>query len=217
MTHRLLKDVEEDVIIEFTFPSLREGTYRMTIEASSANAPEGEKLLLSRERNLSIKSQDFPHVTTLDQLIESLAYIGYRRELEDLRSATTLEEKKKKFDAFWGNLVNNREAASNLIKQYYGRIEEANLYFTGHKEGWKTDRGMVYIILGSPMFVEYTFDAQTWHYSYSDRDALNSFHFRKVRPFGGQADFEHYILTRRPYYERAWTRAIERWRNGTML
>ena len=217
VTRRLLTDVNEDVTIEFTFPSLVRGTYRLTIEARSLNATPGEEAILSRKRNLSIKSEDFPHVTTLDQVIESLSYIAYERELKEIRSGESVDERRRRFDAFWGSLVNNREAARNLIKQYYGRVEEANLFFTGHKEGWKSDRGMVYIILGSPMFVEYSFDSQIWHYSYSDRDALNSFHFQKVRPFGGEADFEHYILTRRPFYERAWTRAVERWRTGTML
>lgn len=217
VTRRLLTDVEEDVTIEFTFPALVRGTYRLTIEAKSETMATEEAEILSRRRNLSIKSEDFPHVTTLDQLIDALSYIAYDRELEEIRSADTVEERRKRFDTFWGKLVTNREAARNLIKQYYGRVEEANLFFTGHKEGWKTDRGMVYMILGSPMFIEHSFDAQIWHYSYSDRDALNAFHFRKVRPFGGEADFEHYILTRRPFYERAWTRAVERWRTGTML
>ena len=216
-TTRLLSDVEEDVTIEFTFPALDHGTYRIDIQAKSLSTPVEAPLLLSVRRNLSIKGEDFPHVTTLDQLIVALRYIAYDSEIEEIRSAPTVEEKRKRFDAFWGGLVNNRETARNLIKQYYGRVEEANLFFTGHKEGWKTDRGMVYIMLGSPMFVEYSYDAQIWHYSYSDRDVLNSFHFRKVRPFGETADFEHYILTRRPFYERGWTRAIERWRNGTML
>lgn len=217
VTRRVLTDVREDVTIEFTFPTLVHGTYRMTIEARAQDAPPGEGEILKRQRNLSIKSEDFPHVTTLNQFIDALAYIAYDRELEEIRAGETVEERRKRFDAFWGKLVNNREAARNLIKQYYGRVEEANLFFTGHKEGWKTDRGMVYIILGSPMFIEYAYDSQVWHYSYSDRDALNSFEFRRVRPYGGQSDFENYILLRRPYYERAWTRAIERWRSGNML
>jgi outer membrane protein assembly factor BamE (lipoprotein component of BamABCDE complex) len=73
---------------------------------------------------------------------------------------------------------------------------------------------MVYIILGPPMYVEYSFDRQIWHYSYSEQDFVNAFSFQRVRPFGAEADFDHYILTRRPFYERMWTRAIERWRNG---
>ncbi|MGA7306897.1 MAG: GWxTD domain-containing protein [Rhodothermales bacterium] len=217
VTRRVLGDVQEDVTIEFTFPSLTHGTYRMTIEARSEDAPPEEAEILKRQRNLSIKSEDFPHVSTLNQLIDALSYIAYERELKEIRAGATVEERRARFDAFWGKLVNNREAARNLIKQYYGRVEEANLFFTGQKEGWKTDRGMVYIILGAPVFVEYSYDMQIWHYSYSDRDALNSFDFRRVRPFGNTADFENYILLRRPFYERAWTRAIERWRSGSML
>ena len=35
----------------------------------------------------------------------------------------------------------------NLIKTYYSKVEKANEMFTSHLEGWKTDRGMISIIL----------------------------------------------------------------------
>jgi GWxTD domain-containing protein len=216
-TRRVLREVDQDVTIEFDFPALDRGMYRVYIQATIVDPPptEGEDgVLLRRQRNLSIKGEDFPHLTRLNEVVEALRYIAHDRELEEIQMAPTVEEKRKEFDGFWGNLVSNRQQAASLIKQYYGRIEEANLFFTGHKEGWKTDRGMIYVILGPPMYIEYSFDAQIWHYSYSEQDFVNSFRFQRVRPFGAEADFDHYILTRRPYYERMWTRMIERWREG---
>lgn len=216
-TRRVLDEVDQDVTIEFDFPALDKGMYRIYVEAKLVGASAGgeaDEVLLQRRRNLSVKSEDFPHIVQIQELVEALAYIATDKELEEISSAMTIAEMKKEFDGFWGNLVSSRQQAASLIKQYYGRVEEANLFFTGHKAGWKTDRGMVYIILGPPMYVEHAFDAQIWHYSYSERDFVNAFHFRRVRPFGAEADFDHYILTRRPYYERMWTRAIERWRKG---
>jgi len=217
-TRRTLRDVDEDLVIEFEFPALDRGSYRVYIEARLAGQSDDDgaapEVLLQRRRNLSVKGEDFPQMTQLDGLIEALAYIARDKELEEIHSATTVEQRRNEFDGFWGNLVSSRQQAGGLVKQYYGRIEEANLFFTEHKEGWKTDRGMVYVILGPPMYVEYAFDAQIWHYSYSEQDFVNAYHFRRVRPSGSEADFDHYILTRRPFYERTWTRAIERWRQG---
>ena len=227
-TQRTLRDVDQDVTIEFDFPALDRGMYRIYIRATVAEETpasgggnqEGEgpeasqRVLLQRQRNLSVKGEDFPHIARLGELVDALAYIATQDELDEIRLAATPEQRRSEFDGFWGGLVKNRQQATNLIKQYYGRVEEANLFFTGHKEGWKTDRGMVYIILGPPMYVEYSFDRQIWHYSYSEQDFANAFSFQRVRPFGAEADFDHYILTRRPFYERMWTRAIERWRQG---
>lgn len=215
-THRTLRDVDGDLVIEFDFPALDRGSYRVYIEARLAGSSSDEEgvVLLQRRRNLSVKGEDFPQMTRLDELIEALTYIAQNKELEEIHSATTIEQRRKKFDGFWGKLVSSRQAAGNLVKQYYGRIEEANLFFTEHKEGWKTDRGMVYVILGPPMYVEYAFDEQIWHYSYSEAEFVQAYHFQRMRPFGAEADFDHYILTRRPFYERTWTRTIERWRQG---
>ena len=40
------------------------------------------------------------------------------------------------------------ERAKELIKNYYGRLQHANLFFTSYLEGWKTDRGMIFMIFG---------------------------------------------------------------------
>jgi len=159
----------------------------------------------------------FPRLTTLDELIDALAYIAYDRELAYIRAAPTPHEKKRRFDAFWGSLVQNRQVAANLLKLYYSRVEEANLFFTTYKEGWKTDQGMVYIVMGPPVVVEHFFDTEVWYYSYADRDPLNTFTFERARPYGANALFRNYFLRRRPIYEQMWIRAVERWRSGAVL
>jgi GWxTD domain-containing protein len=225
VSRRTLRELEEDVTVEFSIPALEFGNYRTFIQASMASTSAADttaeglpgRILLKRQRDLSVKSLDFPHVTTLDQLIASLAYIAQDREIREIRDAATVPEARIRFDRFWGSLVNNRQAALNLMKQYYGRVEEANLFFTAHKEGWKTDRGMIYMVLGPPMYVENLFDGEVWHYSYSDRDAINTFKFKRVRSLDIEAGYDNYVLIRRPYYERMWTMAIERWRSGNAM
>ena len=212
VTRRAIGPDVDDAEIVFSLPSLMPGIHELRIEARSS---EGE-VMLGQSRVLSVKNRAFPEMAVLDDLIEALAYIAFEREIEEIRAGKTPSEKKRRFDAFWGSLVPNRNAAANLIKLYYGRIEEANLFFTGYKEGWKTDRGMIYTILGPPLYVDRSFDMEVWHYSYSDRDPVNTFVFERVQPYRDEP-FENYILQRRPYYQQEWSRAVDRWREGQVL
>lgn len=214
---RRLRDPGDEILLEFTLPSLDEGVYRIEVTVQIPGEEGDKEVLLRQERELSVKAEDFPHVSGIDQMAEALIYIAREKELNEIRNAPTAEEKRRRFDAFWGSLVSNRQVAENLLKQYYGRIEEANLLFTSHKEGWKTDRGMVYTLLGAPVYVEIQFDTEVWYYSYSDRDPIHTFVFRRIRTLKGQETFQNYILARRPDYERTWTRAVNRWRDGSIL
>ncbi len=215
VTHRRLENIGDEVEIEFILPGLRRGIYRIAIQ-SVVHTPEAD-VVVSRYRDISIKGPGFPRLVTLDELVDALAYIAYDREIAYIKEAPTPREKKRRFDAFWGTLVQNRQVAANLLKLYYSRVEEANLFFTTYKEGWKTDRGMIYIIFGPPVLVENKFDEEIWYYSYAERDPLNTFRFERARPYGAYARFENFFLVRSPIYEPVWTRAIERWRAGAVL
>jgi hypothetical protein len=37
---------------------------------------------------------------------------------------------------------------------YYARVDYANKHFTRYREGWRTDMGLVFILLGPPSTVE---------------------------------------------------------------
>lgn len=212
VTRRDLTRVEGGSVLEFSLPQLSRGMFGLRIVATDS---EGVAIV-ERERILSVKNETYPQMALLGDLIEALAYIAYETEIEHIRSGETLTEKKRRFDAFWGSLVPNRNAAANLIKLYYGRIEEANLYFTGYKEGWKTDRGMVYVVLGPPLYVERRVDTETWHYSYAEQNPVRTFVFEEAQEFRDDA-FEHFILDRRAFYQQEWIRALDLWRSGNVL
>jgi len=201
-------------------PPLKKGNYRVEILALRNNklgVDESNRYILKQVRDLSVKADNFPSLSSFDQMVSTLTYIARENELRTIMQAPTAQEKKRRFDAFWGGLVKNKSRAKNLVKQYYSRVEEANLFFTSHKEGWKTDRGMIYIILGSPLYVERQPDSEIWHYSYGDNDPLSNIHFRRVRLSNNQTGFDNYVMFRRTYYERPWIRALERWRTGNVL
>lgn len=214
-----VEDVGDGAELTFTLPAdLRPGIYRITVRTrTGARGSEEDSLSTIRTRELSVKSSDFPTVAELDEVIDALEYIARESELERIRGGSSLRDRRRRFDAFWGELVESKARAADLIRQYYGRVEEANLFFTNYKEGWKTDRGMVYIVKGAPLFVEQYFEAEVWHYSYA-QDPRQTYVFERVRPYRRQGvQFESYILRRRPYYERPWREAVERWRNGRVL
>ncbi len=219
-TRRSFRNLDREVTVVFSLPALEPGNYRLEIQAELAGGAidsTGQTTLLQRARDLSVKHPEFPRVTRLHQAVLALRYIAYEKEVWEILHAEDEEEMRRRFDTFWGTLVRNKQVAGNLIKQYYGRVEQANLFFTTHKEGWKTDRGMVYIVLGAPAYVENLIDAEIWHYSYSDRDPLNTFYFQKTRTYDSAGIYRNYILARRSFYERSWIRAVDRWRSGLVL
>ena len=152
----------------------------------------------------------------MDDLIAPLAYIASARELEFLEAGASPAERRRRFDAFWGSLFNDRNTATDVLRRYYERVEEANLLFTTYKEGWKTDRGMAYVVLGPPEFVETTPLAETWHYAYGSGDARSSLVFERASYYEARARpaFESWVLARTAAYEPAWRRAVRRWRGG---
>ena len=229
VSRRQVADVGDEALVEFALPPLEEGVYRIAIEAwTSAGAgatngqrthsPQEQGTRMERVRDVSVKGPTFPRISTMGEMVEALTYIAYPREIEHIREARTSEEARQRFDAFWGELLASRQIAANLIKLYYSRVEEANLYFTSFKEGWKTDRGMVYIVLGPPGYVDHGLEGEVWYYdSYAGRNPLRTFTFQRIRPLQGDDVFENYVLERRPYYEQMWFRALDRWRDGTVL
>ena len=147
----------------------------------------------------------------------ALVYIARKHELEHIQAAETPGEKKRRFDAFWGALIPEQNRAANLLKLYYSRIEEANRLYTTYKEGWKTDRGMIYILFGSPLYVDSQLEYELWRYNYDERDLIGSFAFTRRRLYASGGLFEAYLLEREPSYEAGWRRALRRWRRGEVL
>lgn len=211
-TVRLPLGVAREQTATFRLPSLAEGIYRLDVRLVARGVT-----LARQQRDLSVKGIAFPQLATLAELVDALDYIAYPREMKFIASGDTPRERRRRFDAFWGALVSDRRVAANLLRQYYERVEEANLLFTSYKPGWKTDRGMIYVVFGAPDYVERTFEGEVWHYGVGEQAASGTFAFERVDYYGDADPFGHYVLVRQPIYEQAWTRAIDRWRKGNAL
>ncbi len=209
--------LDQKLLIEFNLPTLAEGIYRVDVQVTKAHPAADEEPLLHQQRDFAVRSADFPHITSLDEMVSALVYIALQRELEHIQAADTRQEKKRRYDAFWATLIPDRTRAANLLKLYYSRVEEANLLYTSYKEGWKTDRGMIFIVFGSPIFIDNQLDHEVWRYSYDDRGGLDLFVFNRRRLYASEGMFETFLLERESFYEAAWRRALQRWRRGEVL
>ena len=67
------------------------------------------------------------------------------------------KNKEKNFYDLWKDLDPTPNTETNeLMDEYYKRVSYANENFDGWKDGWETDRGMIYILFGPPDQVERT-------------------------------------------------------------
>jgi GWxTD domain-containing protein len=205
LVERTWQAPQPGVDLDFDFPVPRQGLYRIEIETDDSRV----------QRDFVVRHESFPVIDRLDVMAEALSYITTNREYRDLMAVIEDPiELKSRFDAFWLDVADDERAARRMIEVYYGRVEEANRRFTGVKEGWKSDRGMVYIIRGAPLFVERSPNHEVWFYSYTQAEPADVFAFERMPMFEFEGQFEQYVLQRGPAYDYEWRRIIDRWRAG---
>ena len=117
-------------------------------------------------------------------------------ELEEVKNA---KDSKVAFENFWLNAYISSEAAAAAIRIYYRSIKQANELFTTYKEGWKTDRGMIYVIFGNPDRVFRENNKEIWLY----KDI--KFEFKIV---SNLFEPNMYVLLRNKGYEKLWIKKI---------
>lgn len=153
-------------------------------------------------------SDAFPEVKKADDMIMPLRYITSKQEYEDFNNSTN---KKASVDKFWMDCTGNQDRAKEIIRKYYNRVQDANLYFSSYVEGWKTDRGMIYLIYGAPNVIYKTGNTESW--TYGEENNINSMNytFDKVdNPFTEN----DYALERSAGYKQSWYSAVDVWRQG---
>ena len=164
----------------------------------------------------------FPSMTTPEDMIEPLEYITSRDEISTLRSNS---KPKVALDNFWLGCGGNIEKSRELIRIYYMRALYANLYFTSYKEGWRSDRGMIYIIYGPPDKMYKTSGEENWGYRraevkttwgtrYHVRQDYVFFNFKKLENKFSDND---YYLSRSETIVTYWDKAVSSWRKGVVF
>jgi GWxTD domain-containing protein len=133
------------------------GTYALTIETRSLTpAADGDVQSASKKKMFVARWGNMPFsITDLDLAIRQLRYIAKDKEYNDLEDAKTNAEKQRLFAEFWQRRDPSPDTKRNeYMEEYYSRVEYANEHFSHYLAGWRTDMGMVFILLGSPNNVE---------------------------------------------------------------
>ena len=114
-----------------------------------ANDGRDEKsFLISEYKTMSLEKIE-------DEYNKSI-YIRDKRETDEFKKLSSLDDKRKYMFEFWGKRKTNPNSPVNDFKvEYFKRILEANKQFKeGFKDGWRTDKGRIFIMYGTPDEVE---------------------------------------------------------------
>ncbi len=149
----------------------------------------------------------YPRLISVEDLVKPLIYVSTKTEYDGLLSA---KNKKTELDKFWIQATGDRTTAATTIRKFYRRVNEANKFFTTYKQGWKTDRGMIYMLYGVPTRINKTMLSEEWVYENGEDEAVN-FTFNRLKNFFSP---EHYELERKLEYGDLWFMQVDLWRKG---
>jgi GWxTD domain-containing protein len=152
----------------------------------------------------------YPAVKEVEDMASPLTYISTSKETQELLASSN---KKLSVDNFWVSCAGSMEQARELIRIYYNRVFFANYYFTADREGWKTDRGMIFIVYGPPNILYKSEDEEKWEYFKKPGESI-AFTFRKKE---SKWTNNQYALIRGLAPDTHWRQAVESWRSGKVF
>ncbi len=165
------------------------GEYTMYVRAfpvgdQGPNTPS----LGSTSRTFIMRWRGIPNsVKDIDEAVSQIQYIAKDDELSYIKDGETPEERQKRLLEFWKRKDPNPNTPRNeKMEEYYTKVEYANKHFTHYTVGWRTDMGMVYIVLGPPSNVDrHPFDREAKPYEvWSYYDLNQQFVFVDRTGFG---------------------------------
>jgi GWxTD domain-containing protein len=164
----------------------------------------------SADEGVSIHNfgSDYPQVKTEESLYEPLFYIATLTEYRKMAREPNL---KRAVDDFWLKRSNSMDRSRELIRVYYSRVLYSNLFFGADREGWKTDRGMVFILFGPPDRMRDSGAEQRWYYISRRQGKVIEFVFeRKPSAFSNNDLIWKKSIESMQY----WNAALSSWRSG---
>jgi len=207
---RVSKNFQPDSVfrVEGTFQLNEKGLYLIQQDTSS-------------DKGISLRvEEDYPRFAKVQNLVGPFIYICTKQEYDRLEASNG---DKKIFDRTVLQITLDTERAKNLIKNYFRQVELANIWFSSYKEGWKTDRGMIFIVFGTPKEVYLSADREIWIYEQDQYDVRNdgsvvrrgtkkiTFNFAASKSI---FDPENFVLIRDKKFTESWYEMIDLWRSG---
>jgi GWxTD domain-containing protein len=175
------------------------GNYVLTADVKD----DKNDLAVSTIKNFVSRWMGVPSsIRDLDKAVAQMVYIATSSELDEINNAKSKEEKIQKYLAYWKKKDPDPQSEDNpVFDEYYRRVVFANENFSHYIEGWRTDRGMVFIILGAPNNIDrhpFEYDSkpyEVWEYyelnkSFVFLDETGFGDYRLITPLYG--DFFRY-------------------------
>ncbi|MCH9028621.1 MAG: GWxTD domain-containing protein [Bacteroidetes bacterium] len=148
--------------------TLNFGTYLLSVILKDNNGNQiamATKPFFSRWVGLPASVED------IDEAIAQILYIASPSDIEYMEAGETETEKIKRFLQFWKSKDPSPGNEENQVfEEYFIRVSFANDNFSSYIKGWRSDRGMVFIILGPPNNIDrhpFEYDSkpyEVWQY-----------------------------------------------------
>jgi GWxTD domain-containing protein len=201
---------------EFNVPDLNKGNYRFEVFASFDENQEFSTFSSSFFKGIefNVRSENFPEAISVKEKAESLQYLLTKSQYLDLIQHNDPDIIDNRIQEFWDSKIQNPTISKIIMEKYYSRVKEANKLFSNFKEGWKTDRGMVYILFGEPKRIQKNVNTLVWYYSTNLEDPERTFTFETPKTRNKYYPFDNYILSRSNNYFNIQYRQIQKWLNG---
>ena len=139
--------------------------YNPSVAQSDTNYNNNTSSLASE---FNVMSED-----EIDNIFNESKYIATNNEIKQYKSLETLEGKRKFLYEFWKARDTKPETSMNeAYEDYMNRVQKCNERFSNMgREGWKSDRGRVFLLYGEPSEIERfpnqqnTKPYEVWHYN----------------------------------------------------
>lgn len=203
------------VQIRFQLPApARRGDYRFVVRAGGGHW---------QARDFAVRPPGFPLLRTPQERAAALAYLMKPAAWKALMVHSDPDSLAVAVSRFWRDTVSDSNRARQVAVKYYRRAAVANRLFSNYKEGWKTDRGMIYMLFGPPHRIIYNYHdiiPIAWVYGgwfgfgfYQPRAKSEAFPFQQIwlRPPHNN-NYSHY------YSHYDWFQFQRQlWRSGNIL
>jgi GWxTD domain-containing protein len=173
-------------VVPVPFARLLLRSYRMTFSLSSGS----DRNEITRKGRAVWPDMPFS-LKDIDNALDALRYVTTESELDSLRRGN-LETRRGNLEGFWRSKAGKQEAAFNeAMTEYYRRVDRAmrNFGTLRQPDGFRSDRGRIYVLYGPPTTTDRTLDPVTgfqevWTYS----------HLKKKFTFIDQNKSGNYVL-----------------------
>ena len=175
------------------------GSFKLQVIASSEN---NQTIAMSERSIKNAPTLLAKSLEDIDKAISQLRYVASSSEIEKMESSKNEKEKQKRFFDFWDELDPTPGTKKNeAMEQYFARVEYANKKFKSSSNGWNTDRGRIFIILGPAENISRSYmnsssgEYEVWLYSdnrrfvFIDRNGFGD--YRLDQPFGFSEKYKY--------------------------